>query len=488
MANLEEAGRDPAATGMAAADDPKPSKAIKLLYGFGQMAQSGGFDTAIGFIFFYYTAVLGLSGALVGAALAVSLAFDAVVDPLIGSWSDNLKSRMGRRLPLMLAAIPIIALSVGGLFTPPHGASEMVLFAWLTVTSVVARSSISMFNVPYIALGAEMARDYAERTSIVVYRTVAGIVSGVICTALGFTVFFAKGGLQRPEGYPGYGWTVAILIAVCAAICCLGVRRYAAGLPQPEPVAGGLMRRLPGEVAEIFANNSFRVLFTSVVLTFVAVGLNATLNNHAFVFVWRLKSETIQFLGYAYLLGILLGVPIAPVLQRWLEKRDVVIVGVSLLIANWLILQGLRMSGLFMPVGDAALLPQEINSFVAGIGVGLASIAYPSMMADAADEHEHLFGRRREGLYFSGLGFAGKAASGLGVLVAGVALDLIRFPKDVVGKVGVVLPEDVQVRLVAIWGPGAAVICALSLVLLTGYRITRKRHDEIAEALRTGRG
>ena len=62
--------------------DLKPSVGIKMLYGLGQMAQSGGFDTAIGFIFFYYTAVLGLSGALVGAALAISLAFDAVVDPL----------------------------------------------------------------------------------------------------------------------------------------------------------------------------------------------------------------------------------------------------------------------------------------------------------------------------------------------------------------------------------------------------------------------
>ncbi len=116
------------------------------------------------------------------------------------------------------------------------------------------------------------------------------------------------------------------------------------------------------------------------------------------------------------------------------------------------------------------------------------SIAYPSMMADAADEHEHLFGRRREGLYFSGLGFAAKAATGLGVLVAGVCLDLIRFPKDVAGKVGLVLPEDVQVRLVMIWGPAAAAVCVVSMIVFAGYGITRKRHDEIAEALRARRG
>jgi GPH family glycoside/pentoside/hexuronide:cation symporter len=467
--------------------DHKPSKLVKVLYSLGQMAQSGGFDTAIGFIFFYYTAVLGLSGTLVGAALAISLAFDAIVDPLIGSWSDNFQSRLGRRLPLMIGAIPAITLSIGLLFTPPHGAGQWMLFAWLTATSVAARSFISLFNVPYIALGAEMAMDYAERTSVVVYRAIAGILSGVTCTMLAFTVFFAHGGLQRPDGYPGYGWSVAGILFVCMSACCLGVWRYAAKLPQPQPAEGSIWRRLPGEVAEIFANKSFRVLFLSAVITFVAIGLNATLNNHAFVYVWRLKSEQIQFLGYAYLFGILLGVPVAPILQKVLEKKDVVMIGLALLIGNWLVLQGLRVLGIYTPVGDAALAPQMINSFIAGIGVGFASIAYPSMMADAADEHEHLFGRRREGLYFSGLGFAGKAASGLGVLVAGVALDLIRFPKDLVGKVGVVLPEDVQTRLVMIWGPGAAVVCLTSMLIFMGYGITRSRHAEIAEALRLKR-
>ena len=130
----------------------------------------------------------------------------------------------------------------------------------------------------------------------------------------------------------------------------------------------------------------------------------------------------------------------------------------------------------------------QINSFVAGIGIGLVSIAYPSMMADAADEHEHLFGRRREGLYFAGLGFASKAAGGLGVLLAGFALDLIHFPQDIGQKVGAVLPADVQFKLVLVWGPIAAVIAVISMIVFSGYNITRRRHEEIAKALRETRG
>ncbi len=465
----------------------RPTVVRKIFYSLGQAAQTGGFDTAIGFVFFYYTAVLGLAGGLVGAALAVGLALDAVVDPMVGSWSDNIKSRLGRRMPPMIAAIPLITISIGLLFSPPKNLSQPLLFGWLTLMSVASRAFISLFNVPYIALGAEMATDYAERTSVVVYRAIAGIVFGTAITAMGFSLFFANGGLQRADGYPAFGWSVAAILCACTTLCCLGMRRFAASLPQPEQVAGSMWRRLPLELQEIFANRSFRLLFGSAVITYVAQGLNATLNSHSFVFVWRIKSEDIQFISYAFLVGILLGVGGAPLMQRRLEKKTVVLIGLSLLIANWLVIQGSWLLDLYRPIGSAALTPMQLNSFVAGIGVGFVSVAYPSMMADAADEHEHLFGRRREGLYFAGLGFANKAASGAGVLLAGVALDIIRFPNDIGRRVGVTLPHEVQERLVFVWGPLASVVAVISMLIFVSYGITRTRHAEIAEALRTKR-
>lgn len=461
----------------------KPSIPVKLAYSLGQVGQNGGFDAAVAFIFFYYSAVLGLSGTLVGAALAAGLAADACVDPVIGSWSDNMKSRHGRRLPLMALSVPLIAISLGLLFSPPDGLGQIALFGWLAVMSVAVRSSISLFNVPYIALGAELTTDYAERTSVVVYRAFTGICSGVVVTAIGYSFFFADGGLQRPGGYSSFGWSVALLIFVCLTLCCLGIRRYAAALPQPEQAPGSMLRRLPGEVKEIFSNRSFRLLFISAVIIYAAAGANASLNSHAFVYVWRIESEQIQFISYAFLVGILLGVVFAPALQRTVEKKNVVIAGFLLLIANWLVLQGAMLAGFYHPLGNAALLPMQCNSFVAGVGFGFILVAYPSMMADAADEHEYLFGRRREGLYFAGLGFANKAATGLGVMVAGVALDFIRFPSSAGQSASMVLPDAIQSRLVMIWGPVPAVIAIISLIILASYRITRARHAQIAEAL-----
>ncbi|MCA6286749.1 MFS transporter [Phenylobacterium sp.] len=472
------------AEGAEAAGSPSPTKLQKIFYSLGQAAQSGGFDTAVGFVFFYYSVVLGLSGALVGAALAIGLAFDAVVDPFIGSWSDNLKSRLGRRLPLMMAAILPTVISIGLLFSPPPELSQPLLFAWLVVFSVAGRIAISLFHVPYVALGAELTTDYAERTSVVVYRSAGGVLAGLAITALGYTAFFADGGLQRAEGYPGFGWSAGAVLFVCMTTCCLGLLRYSSALPQPDQVPQPMWRRLPFEVREIFANRSFRLLFISALITYVAQGLNATLNSHSFVFVWLLKSETIQFISYAFVAGLLLGVGSAPRVQARLEKKTVVLIGLSLLIANWLVMQGAWLAGVYAPLGQAALAPMQFNSFVAGIGIGLVSVAYPSMMADAADEHEYLFGRRREGLYFAGLGFANKAAVGVGVLLAGVALDLIRFPREIGQTVGAVLSHEVQVRLVLVWGPIPAVIAVASMVIFASYGITRSRHAAIAAALR----
>ena len=487
MAVVEGVGVPVAPRAPAHEGEPKAPGAVKFFYSLGQVVESG-YLAINTFIFFYYTAVLGLSGTLVGIALALSMCLDAAADPLIGSFSDSVRSRFGRRLPVMLIGAPLTMITMGLLFTPPSGLSPFLLFGWLTLTKMGVRAFASVFNIPYFALGGELSDGYVERARIVSYRLLGGIVASVLVYALAYSVFFAgDGGLQRPEPYPAFGWTIAAVILVGALISCAGIWRYAVSLPQPATTPPPMLGRLGGELIEIFRNGSFRILFFSMLIFASAAGVSTALNNHTYVFLWKLRPETIQLLPYTYLGGLLVGIPLTPPLLKRMEKKVVSLVGFGLVVAAWSVLPPLRAAGLFMATGAAALPWLVLTSFVVGLGSGLIFIALPSMMADAADEHEHLFGPRREGLYFSGLGFAGKAAGGVGTMVAGFALDLLHFPKEAGRDVAAAVPEDVLRSLVLAWGVLPAGLCVVGALVFYPYAITRARHDAISAALRVKR-
>ena len=165
------------------------SVGFKALYGSGTIADSVT-QTALGvFLFFYLTAVCGLSNSLTGLSLFVAQVVDALGDPLVGSISDNAWTRFGRRHPFMLAGALPMAAALGLLFSIPAGLTGWTLFAYVTVISIALRVSHSVFFLPYVGLGAELSDDYAERTNIVAARFLFSTVGTFACLALGLMVF-----------------------------------------------------------------------------------------------------------------------------------------------------------------------------------------------------------------------------------------------------------------------------------------------------------
>jgi len=465
----------------------KPPFHVKLLYAFGQAIESGYLIVA-GFVFFYYTAVLGLSGSMVGVALAISMCLDAVMDPLIGSFSDNLRSRFGRRLPLMALGAPLTGLSLWLLFSPPLGLQPLLLFTWLVAFKMALRGVASLYNLPYAALGAEMASGYAERASVVAYRGAFGVVISLAVTILAYSVFFAgPGGLQEQRYYPAFGAGMGALLFAAGAICCAGVWGFARRLPQPTTPGATLMAGLAREAPEVFRNASFRSLFLSALLFWIAAGVNGALNNHAYTFVWKMPPQMIQSVNVSFYVAIMVGVPLTrPLLNRF-EKKSVILLGLALMVGSMTVLHGLRAMGLFTLTGAEVVPWLMANVAIAGVGIGFLVVAYPAMMADAADEHEVLFGARREGLYFAGLGFASKAAGGFGQMAAGFALDALHFPKTAGHVAGAAPPEHTLRLLILAWGPLAALFAVAAGLALLPYAVTRERHAELAARLQLKR-
>lgn len=107
------------------------------------------------------------------------------------------------------------------------------------------------------------------------------------------------------------------------------------------------------------------------------------------------------------------------------------------------------------------------------------------MIADIVDENELATGQRQEGMFVAAVTFVDKATDGIGGLLAGIALDLIHFPR---GAAPGTVPPDTLFNLGLVVGPGLMVLYSLSLIFFSRYRLTRERHQEIFTALEHRRG
>lgn len=469
---------DPAA---AAAARARPlTLRFKAAYGAGALADgvvSAGFGF---FLLFYLTAVCGMSGALAGTAKLIALLVDGVADPAIGLASDRLRSRFGRRLPFMVFGLIPFAAAFGLLFSMPAALEGAPRFIYVTVCLVVLRLSLSGFVLPYTAVGAEVTDDYRERAGIVAWRLSfqnAGILIGVV---LGLGVFLnGPDGLLDRGSYSPFAWTCAGVMFVAGMIAIRAVHGARPRLHGPETADTPFLAGFGREVVELSRNRSFLLLFATVLTYFLAYSAHVSLALHASRYFWGLSTGAIQLILLSTTLGPLLGAPISAFALRHIEKRTLSITA-FLCIALFLMWPPLLQ--LYGPVRLEPATATAVlfaNGLLVGTSIMVGGIGFQSMLADTADEHEWLFGVRREGLFFSGLTLAYKAASGLGGLIAGVALDLIRFPADLASRGSIAIPQDVLDRLALVSGPLPAAFAALSPLFLLGYALTRTRHAEI---------
>lgn len=458
----------------------------KVLFAFGDTIDGFSTTAAATFHLFYLTAVCGLSGSLAGISVFISLWFDAFIDPLIGSVSDNWHSRLGRRHPFLFASIVPLALALGLTFSVPRALTGTGLFIYATAVALVLRISYSAFVLPFLAMGAELSSDYDERSRLIVYRVFFNTAANLLCTALGYRVFMAGGnGLLNRAAYIPFGWTIAGLLLVCGLICAWGTLDQRVRLHEPARASGTVASRFFAEIIEIFRSRSFVVLFATVLLFWISQGTAGVLSLHAAKFFWELPNDIIQYIAVSTAAGGLAGIPVAGLIARFLEKRTVV-TGTLLVNCGQQGLLPLMRIGHMLPPNGAALYAILIGlAFFLGLSGAVSGIFFQSMMADATDEHELLFGSRREGLYFAGITLSAKAAIAIGALIGGIALDAIGFPRDLSQNLALVqhMPQSAINALGIVSGPLAAVISVITLVLLLAYKIDRATQERIAAEL-----
>lgn len=461
---------------------------IKLIYGVGRAAEGIKTRAFEFFLFFYYVQVLGLPGSLAGLAVGIALIADAVTDPLVGSISDNLRSRFGRRHPLMYASVPPLGITFFLLFAPPGGLGQMGLFIWLTVFSVLARTAITFFHVPHLSLGAELSSHYTERSSIVATRTVFGAIGSVICLLAGMNYYFGPSaafanGQLDPSRYPPFAIAMALLMSAAIMVSAIGTHGLIPSLPRATDnnLGTGLIRMLR-EMKQALANTSFRALFVGLLFFYIVVGTHATLGLHMSTYYWELTQAQISSYVLAGGAGFVAGLMLLRRAHERIDKKLTFVIGAGMLVILAAIGPSLREIGYFPGNDHPALFPLLLFLvLLVAFFAALSGVSGGSMMADIADEHELTSGRRQEGIFFGAASFAGKSASAFGHILAGVAIDLIAFP--VRAEPGTI-PSDKLTELGLFNGPMMALVMAVGVIYFTRYNLTRHRHAEILQTLR----
>ncbi len=443
-------------------------------------------DVAFGaFVLFYYTSIQGVSGNLAGAVLLIAMTWDAITDPIVGSISDNLRTRWGRRHPMMvLGALPM-AICMYLLFAVPEGLTEWQTLAWMLIVCVLLRTFFTLFSVPYLALGAELSEDYVERTAITGLRTVVHWLGAILLTsaAWGF-VFQGEGELDGrliESNYHQFGMIALVLVVLFAATATGGTSSRIQQLPIPAVRERFSVGNLLRDIWSALQNNNFRTLFF-VLLTFgVFTGLFTALTTHINTYFWELTTQQLFIQSMSSIIPTLLMILALAWLNARVEKQVALKLCIVLMVLNTL---------WFIPGRLLGWLPENHTTslFVLVVLHGYINIAVliwfgavtASLIADITDEQELHSGKRQEGMFFAAQGFSIKFVTGIGTFAGGLVLSMTNMPA---GAAPGTVEDSVLFNLGMVMGPGLAVFLAVPYFFASRLRVSRAQHASIRAEL-----
>jgi GPH family glycoside/pentoside/hexuronide:cation symporter len=457
----------------------------KFLYASGAVANGVKTDGFTFFLLFFYSNVIGLSPALASLAIFIALLIDAFTDPFMGAISDRTNHRLGRRHPYFLLGIIPMGLSYFMLFSIQSSwdLTQQQLFFWMLAFTAMTRLGMTVFDVPHRSLGSEMSRSYDERTSIFAAREMFGWAGGLFNALLAYTVFFKDTpeyipGTQNPEPWIYFGMTGTILMCISVLITYFGTLKYSNSSSNIK--ASFNLKLIISQIYIALKNKSFLIFFFGYLFIAVGWGLNSSLQLYMNTYFWEFKSIMIAaFLGI-YALSTLTAFLIVPRLVLHIEKRSILLIAIAIAALIPPIPIFLFLNNLIPDAGSWNLFfTLAPFIYIANTCLSSSAIVRESMLGDISDEVELDSKIGQQGLMYASSSLIGKLNTGLGILLAGLALELIGFPRG-----SEVLPTSDQVfNLAMVQGPFVAFLMIIPFGIFSLYGIDRKKHENILSKL-----
>lgn len=382
-----------------------------------------------------------LSPGIVAGILLAARVIGSLDDVLIGFWSDRTRSRLGRRIPFVVAGAPFWALFAFLLFTPPADAGAAATAVYLFFTLELLNIFSSLSGGPYEALLPELAGRSRDRLQIVGMRVYFGAAGG----AVGLV---GSGFLVDHLGFRAMALIMAVLALGFRSLGIAGVWRQAAAPVPPARVPLGQALR------ETFSNVHFLVFLPSFVLFQIAFEMvRAVLPFYAGEVLERENEGTwVAILTAVTIVTMVLAIPLFAKLAERTSKRQAFSLAMLGASATFPLL---FLAG-FLPGA-----PREAQAFVLMVlvGVPLAGVFLfpPNLTADIIDDELQRTGLRREATYYGAQNFVERTATAVGQPLVVLLLLLGRTADNPLG-----------IRLV---GPVAGLIVFLGYLSFRRYRL-----------------
>lgn len=465
---------------MGAQSDIKKTVPLKtqLFWGLGGWADNYTF-AVVNILFLYlYVDYFRMDPVMAGVALSIPRVFDAVTDPVIGNWSDNFRSRWGRRRPLIIIGAIGCALLLPLYWLPPMLETVKnpwycnIPFIYITVLGCLYAAVYTLFVVPYTALGYELSDDYNERTRVLSWRMYFGLI-GATATPLVYSLSVNKALFANIQ-------TGAVTMSIIASLFILVLGMIPALLCKENPQHSqrekiNFLRALQGIISNIpylLLIAGFFIVLTCCSATGSISGLlnlyyvcrgNEELNGRLYFWIGSLSS----------VISIVSLILLTKISARW-GKREGFIIG--------MIIAAIGTASYWITLTPEHPYWQLLSIGVISLALQGGWLMLDSMCSDICDYEELRNGQRCEGFISSFCGFVQKASGAFCALLGGVLLKVCGFDVDI-AKTAAGLPEKVlfNMKLFYVVIPMAGFF--IGILLFCFYPLTEKRCVEIRREL-----
>ncbi len=468
----------------------------KLSLGFGDLGYSLVVNTFSSYMLFFGNTVVGVSGTLMGIAIAVGTIWDALTDPVMGFISDNSRNNFFGRRHLWII-IGTIGMSVVNIliWNVPVTLAQPLKMLWFMLCIILLRTFTTMFQTPVAALSLDMSNDYNERANIQIVKSVFTILGILLPTLLigVFQVDFvgADGelvdGRFNPQGYIDFGYLTSACCILFGVFMCINTYSHVPRLRElakkdkATPISIKSTKKMFVNFFGALKDKNFRGITIGYMVSMVSASILIAVGFNVFTFTFQTTKFQMYMIMASLFIMTIAGQPFWMYISKKYDKRKAIILGQTISLVGCVLLLVMFLArDFFIDVihkGTWNALIMCPPLMLAGFGTGVLYSLPVAMIGDIVLIDKVKSGEDKTATYSGFLTFANKAGQAISNAVLGVMLDVIGFQEG----------SAIQTPEVA---EGLGWVMCIGVILAVGagiliFMTCKLKRSEVEEALKT---